>query len=134
MRPVGVALVAAALMVGQTASGQTRPELNGPSQMDINRQAAERFSMADKALNHAYRRLTRTATPEGRERLRQAQRAWLTFRDLDCDARAGARGGSFHPAAVMLCLEALTDLRTQTLRADLQCEEGDMGCGGDRED
>jgi len=67
-------------------------------------------------------------------RLRAAQRAWIAFRDLDCQARAGSRGGSFHPAALQLCLERLTDERTATLKRELACEEGDLSCGGHAQD
>lgn len=100
----------------------------------MNVQAAARYRMADAELNAAYREIMAQASPAGRHRLRAAQRAWITFRDLDCTARAGSRGGSFHPAALSLCLEAATDARTATLRREVACEEGDMGCGGHRLD
>lgn len=90
--------------------------------------------MADAELNDVYRRLMATASPDGKVRLRAAQRAWVAFRDLDCEARAGSRGGSFHPAAVSLCLETATEERTRTLRGELECDDGDMGCGGHAQD
>jgi len=31
---------------------------------------------------------------------------------------------------VSLCLEAVTDERTKVLQSELDCAEGDMGCGG----
>lgn len=120
----------AAILVASPAFGAPRPELEGPTQLDMNQQANARFRAADQELNATYRKLVAQASPGGRERLRQAQRAWVAFRDLDCAARAGSRGGSFHPAAVSLCLEAVTDARTRTLDAELHCAEGDMGCGG----
>lgn len=125
-----VAGAAAAILMAPPAFGAPRPELAGPTQLELNQQADARFKAADQELNATYRRLVAEATPGGRERLRHAQRAWIAFRDLDCAARAGARGGSFHPAAVSLCLEAVTDARTRTLDAELHCAEGDMGCGG----
>lgn len=121
--------VIAALIAG-AAIAQPRPELDGPSQADMNAQAAARHRIADKELNAVYAKLVATASPDGRQRLRSAQQAWIRFRDLDCDARAGSRGGSFYPAARLLCLETVTDDRTRTLQAELDCEEGDMGCGG----
>ncbi|TAJ73157.1 MAG: DUF1311 domain-containing protein [Phenylobacterium sp.] len=124
------ACAAAAILIGPPAFGQPRPELDGPTQLEMNQQADARFKIADRELNAAYRKLVAQASAGGRERLRQAQRAWIAFRDLDCAARAGSRGGSFHPAAVSLCLEAVTDDRTRTLQAELNCAEGDMGCGG----
>lgn len=129
MRGAALALLAAAACIAGPAAAQ-RPELDGPGQAQINGQAAARLSVADQALNAAYSRLVREASPHGRRRLRAAQLAWIRFRDLDCAARAGSRGGSFHPAAVSLCLEAVTDERTKVLQSELDCAEGDMGCGG----
>ena len=127
-----VALAALSLALAPAAQAQTRPELVGPSQRDMNEQAATRLEMANHALNQVYGKLMAAASPDGRNRLRAAQRAWVTFRDLDCDARSGARGGSFHPASVAQCLEAVTDERTRTLQSELDCQEGDMSCGGVR--
>lgn len=131
MRRRSLAACAAAIsLAALPAFGQTRPELDGPTQLDMNRQAAVRYRIADRELNQTYRQLVAQASADGRERLRLAQRAWIAFRDLDCAARAGSRGGSFHPAAVSLCLEQVTDERTRVLKAELTCADGDMGCGG----
>jgi len=92
------------------------------TQYALNMQAKARFDTADKRLNAAYKRLIGMGSPEGKVRLRQAQRDWLTFRDSDCDARAGSRGGSFYPASQLDCRAALT--------SEINCPEGDMGCGG----
>lgn len=129
-RGVLAACAMAASLAASPAFGLPRPDLDGPTQLDMNRQADARYRIADRELNAAYRRLAAQASPGGRERLRLAQRAWIAFRDLDCAARAGSRGGSFHPAAVALCLEQVTDERTRTLTAEMACAEGDMGCGG----
>ncbi len=40
----------------------------------------------DRRLNTAYAKAMKDLTPEQRERLRAAQRAWLTFREADCAA------------------------------------------------
>ena len=130
MRWLIVAAGALLVLTTPPAQAQNRPELDGRTQLEINAQAGQRFRMADDQLNAAYAKLMATASPDGRERLRAAQRAWVAFRDLDCEARAGSRGGSFHSAAVLLCREALTDERTRTLKHELACEEGDLGCGG----
>jgi uncharacterized protein YecT (DUF1311 family) len=130
MRSLIVAAGALLVLTTPPAHAQKRPVLDGPTQPEINAQASQRFSMADEQLNAAYAKLMVKASPDGRERLRAAQRAWVAFRDLDCEARAGSRGGSFHPAAVLLCREALTDERTRALKDELACEESDLGCGG----
>ncbi len=126
----GTVLLVAALLSAGPAAAQKRPELVGPTQLEIDQQAGDRQHMADRALNDTYRKLMAKASPAGRERLRAAQRAWISFRDLDCAARAGSRTGSFYPASLSLCLEDLTDQRTKTLQAELNCAEGDLSCGG----
>jgi uncharacterized protein YecT (DUF1311 family) len=128
-RPAICLLAAIALSPCATLA-QTRPPLEGRNQHEINDNAATRLRLADQALNDVYGKLMTKASPQGRLRLVAAQRAWISFRDLDCEARAGSRGGSFHPAAKALCLESLTDERTRALQAELDCAEGDMACGG----
>jgi uncharacterized protein YecT (DUF1311 family) len=129
-----IVLGAVLLLAAGSACAQTRPELNGPSQRDMNEQAAQRYRMADAELNAVWAKILNEASPGGRVRLRAAQRAWIAFRDADCAARAGSRGGSFHPAAQALCLEQVTDARTETLKAEMACAEGDMSCGGHKSD
>lgn len=130
---MGLRFLAAAAVLTLAASparAETRPDLDGPTQREINSQADRRRAMADRELNQVYTRLMAQASPDGAKRLRAAQRAWIAFRDLDCAARAGSRGGSFYPTSLSLCLEEVTDARTKALRAELDCAEGDMGCGG----
>ena len=125
--------MAALLLAAAPALAQPRPELDGPTQGDMNVQAGKRRAIADRELNQVYAKAMTQASPDGRVRLRAAQRAWITFRDLDCKARTGSRGGSFYPAALSLCLEEVTDARTKVLTAETSCEEGDMSCGGHTE-
>lgn len=133
-RPTLLGRTAALLLVASPALAAPRPNLDGPSQLDMNVQAGKRHQMADQDLNKAYAKAMAEASPDGKLRLRAAQRAWVTFRDLDCAARTGSRGGSFYPAALSLCLEEVADARTKVLEAEMACEEGDMRCGGHTED
>jgi uncharacterized protein YecT (DUF1311 family) len=51
------------------------------------------------------------------ESLREAQRAWLVFRDAHCRIDGyTARGGSMEPMLVSFCKRALTEQRTQQLK------------------
>ncbi len=50
------------------------------------------------------------------EGLREAQRAWISYRDLACAAEGVVfRGGSMEPLIVSTCLERLTRERTEDL-------------------
>jgi uncharacterized protein YecT (DUF1311 family) len=49
--------------------------------------------------------------------LRDAQRAWIPFRDAACAAEAQiARGGTAMGFVTLLCLDRLTRARTEDLR------------------
>jgi len=133
VRPRLFAAAAVLTLAAFPVLAQKRPDLEGPTQRDINVQADRRRAIADRELNQTYARLMTQASPDGAKRLRAAQRAWIVFRDLDCAARAGSRGGSFYPASLSLCLEDMTDARTKALQAELDCAEGDMGCGGHKD-
>ena len=51
------------------------------------------------------------------EMLRDAQRAWIPFRDKACAAESNlARGGTMQSMLVSSCMERLTRQRTEDLR------------------
>lgn len=89
------------------------------------------FKASDKKLNAAYGEIMKRLADDadGRKRLQTAQRAWVSFRDGECDFQtAGTTGGSIHPMLVAQCRTSLTDGRIKQLDAYLACEEGDMTC------
>jgi uncharacterized protein YecT (DUF1311 family) len=101
------------------------------SQAGMNICAAADQQAADHKLNKAYgdimKRLSDDA--EARRRLQSAQRAWIAFRDAECDfSTADSREGTIYPALYSDCLTALTNERTAQLEGYLNCEEGDMAC------
>lgn len=50
--------------------------------------------------------------------LRNAQRKWISFRDLACEVEGSvAHGGTMEPAIYFSCLERLTRQRTEDLRS-----------------
>ena len=50
------------------------------------------------------------------DRLREAQRAWITFRDKGCEAEGYAmKGGSAEPMVVLGCMRAVTLDRARQL-------------------
>ena len=127
VRRISPALAAlAAASIAGTAHGQ--------SQFEVNQQAGSQYKAADKALNATYAKLVAQASSGGKSRLRAAQRAWLKFRDSDCTAFAGSRGGSAYPMEFSLCLAARTQARTKQLQAEIDCQEGDLSCGGFKQD
>ena len=82
-------------------------------------------------MNAAYQRLMAKISENGRQALREAQRSWIAYRDLECAFDTlGTQTGSIHPMEVALCKTRLTGQRTADLNAQIDCEEGDVSCGG----
>ena len=67
----------------------------------------------------------------GKTKLIDAQRAWIKYRDAQCDFGAlSTVGGSIHPMMIARCMSALTKTQTKTLGNQLYCLNGDLPCGG----
>jgi uncharacterized protein YecT (DUF1311 family) len=103
------------------------------TQVEMNACAARDFEIADRALNIAYREAIAGARaddaeldrridqrPTSEEVLREAQRAWVTFRDAHCTLQGyqEARGGSMEPMSYNSCRTGLTRERTVQLRGE----------------
>ncbi|MBV8970950.1 MAG: DUF1311 domain-containing protein [Sphingomonadaceae bacterium] len=74
------------------------------------------FQRADARLNAVYRRALKELEPPVRARLVAAQRAWVTFRDLDCRVAAEREaGGSMAPLAIDECAIRHTLVRIDDL-------------------
>lgn len=96
------------------------------TQMDLNQCAYDDWEAADAALNDAYQEAMALLQdwdanlPEdeqgGAQALKEAQRAWITFRDKACEAEGYAmKGGSAEPLLVYGCMRLLTEERTAHL-------------------
>lgn len=116
------------LLAFPAAAMAQEPDCTAPqTQADMTQCAGIAFKMADEDLNLAYRLALKTygdfetdepeAGKGGVEALKQAQRAWITFRDAACAVEAWPyRGGSIEPMVVANCMERLTRVRTEDLR------------------
>lgn len=97
------------------------------TQLDMNICAHQAYLRADEDLNLAYGLAMDSARSmdeylqDGEvpavTLLRDAQRAWLTFRDKACEVESTlVRGGSMQPLIRSSCLERETRSRTEALR------------------
>ena len=125
---LGAAVFAFALL---SAGGVLAEDLdckNPQTQSDMTACEQQRQGSADDALNAQYKK-TRAAAVEtdkgmdsadlrGAEKaLVKAQRAWVAFRDAECEVRGfEMRGGSGEPMLVAGCTADLTDKRTKELK------------------
>ena len=97
------------------------------SQQGMNICAGEAYERADNALNAQWARVLTLygEDAESKKLLLDGQRAWLKYRDAQCDLAAfDNRGGSIWPLIHSGCLANLTRRRTKEL-ADLIAGESE---------
>lgn len=73
---------------------------------------AEELKVQDAALNAAYRQLAAGMNARQQAGLRNAQRAWIAFRDADCASRQDWEWGSMSTVAANFCMLRRTVERT----------------------
>lgn len=100
------------------------------TQSDMNICAQRDFDAADASLNQQWKLARKTMAEtdknlsddlKGAEAaLVRAQRAWLEFRDAQCESDGfSVRGGSMEPLIVLSCKAELTKTRTRQLKTML---------------
>lgn len=123
------------VLVAQPGFAQDVDCENAQTQMDMNLCAEQEWQAADAELNAVYKdaRAAMQAIdadlPEAEqgaeENLRNAQRAWVTFRDAACAAEGYAmHGGSAEPLLIYGCRAALTTERVQGLQSLIESSGG----------
>jgi len=71
---------------------------------------------SDKELNSLYQKVLTRLNPSDTQRLTEAQRLWIQYRDANCSAeRFLYEGGTALYPAYLACLEAMTRSRTKEL-------------------
>jgi uncharacterized protein YecT (DUF1311 family) len=111
--------------------------LHAQTQADMNQDACAQYKKADQLLNQTYSQVLKdyAKDPEFLTKFKQAQRAWVAFRDAHLAARfpktnKQAEYGSSYPTCRCAILTELTQQRTKELKiwAD-GIPEGDV-CNG----
>ena len=119
----------------EQGSAQANPCDSAQTQTDMNQCSGEQYSKADARLNSLYTKLTsllekdaatdrpkrKTGGKEQRQtaiqKLRAAERAWVQYRDLHCDAaRDQFEGGSMSPMVWSDCMTKITEHRIDELK------------------
>ncbi len=98
------------------------------STMEMNECADRDFAAADRVLNETYQKALAMigrddgspayTAAEWEKQFRASQRAWVAFRDADCNGLVPVEwsGGSITSYQVLSCMIELTKARTQMLR------------------
>jgi uncharacterized protein YecT (DUF1311 family) len=132
---VRLLLAAAAVVfsVSYASAQNDEPEVdcaNQITQLDMNVCAARDYETADTELNAVYKKAMDAVREMDEqvkdlgdhyvgavEALKRAQRAWIGYRDGQCElAGFEARGGSMEPMLISSCLADLTTKRTAELK------------------
>jgi uncharacterized protein YecT (DUF1311 family) len=126
----GLPVFGAILFFATISAAQDIDCTNPQDQSSMTQCAYQAWEAADKELNATWKIIVAEARdadehmktwgddgrPGHEETLRTAQRAWITFRDAQCDFEGyEARGGTMEPMIVGFCLERLTAERTKQL-------------------
>jgi uncharacterized protein YecT (DUF1311 family) len=99
------------------------------TQADLATCTAANAASADAGLNAVYKALAGRLAPADLKRLRDAQRAWIPFRDKECAFRTQPYAdGSVYATLAEACKAELTKVRLAQLQHQLQCPEGDLSC------
>jgi uncharacterized protein YecT (DUF1311 family) len=119
MTMLRIAAFAAAALLGAAVSASAGDQgdpgqdcgVSTPEMVDcLNAQTAQ----WDKKLTAAYRQALNDATPAQKEKLREAERAWIKYRDADC-AYYAAGDGSIARVEAAACMQRMTKARAEEL-------------------
>ena len=89
---------------------------NAQTQAEMNDCAAKEYRAADQKLNKLYADLSSKLEPERLAKLKEAQRAWIKFRDADCEFQAYLnKGGTIYPLVYDGCLTENANNRIKQL-------------------
>lgn len=96
---------------------KTDPCANPQTQTEMTRCAADAYKAADVVLNQVYQKLVAKLDDEEKAQLKEAQTAWLKYRDTNCEFVADQyKGGTMRPMIYAGCLADVTKNRTSELR------------------
>lgn len=94
------------------------------NQMEMNDCSYQDYKDADKQLNATYNKLVSLVAAHGKKfkaKLVASQKAWMAFRDKECDfAAALNQGGSIYPLLYNSCMTDLTSKRTEELKQHIE--------------
>ncbi|OCQ94705.1 hypothetical protein BCD67_04375 [Oscillatoriales cyanobacterium USR001] len=106
-------LSSAVAVYGQAQNVRCNPS---GSTIEMRKCASDSYKAADKKLNEVYQKYISKMSGERKNRLIEAQRAWIVFRDTTCSFEgAEALGGTLEPLLVTSCLGRVTNERTAYL-------------------
>jgi uncharacterized protein YecT (DUF1311 family) len=101
------------------------------SQADLDNCYGNLYKASDAQLNALYKQIESRLKDdtETTKLLVSAERAWMAFRDAECDfSTSGVSGGTLYGMIHTICLDRLTIKRMDDLKTYLKCQEGALDC------
>jgi uncharacterized protein YecT (DUF1311 family) len=121
---LGVLSLSCALLVASAFGqndAQKHPCDEALSQADMNQCAGREYRAADAELNKTYSRLSARLDAKAKAKLKQAEAAWINYRDANCEVEAYPNlGGSIYPFIYSGCLSRMTKARTAELQSQIE--------------
>ncbi len=127
-----VLFMASAIFLGGISLAHSQQNCGDKTnQTDMNICAGHAYSRADGELNSVYKQIAGRlkGDPDTAKLLVAAQKAWIGFRDAECNfSSSTVQGGTAYPFISNSCLYNKTRSRIQELKLYLKCTDGDMDC------
>ena len=94
---------------------------NPMTTQDMNICAGQKYKVVDRKLNQVYRQLQSRISGKQKQRMTDAQLAWIKFRDANCIYEKGEfEGGTMASYVGTSCFAGMTQKRTKELEEYLQ--------------
>ena len=126
MKLTVLALLLLTTSLSALAQNPKKPEpcADAQSQAEMNICWGNEYKAADARLNQVYRQFMAKLDEEEKVQLKNAQTAWLKYRDANCEFVGDQyKGGTMRPMIAAICLADVTDNRTKELRAQIKERE-----------
>ena len=124
-------LLLVAGLLATTGAARADECADASDQATMNACAGKALKASDAELNALYRQIQGRLKDDAEKTklLVTAQRAWVAYRDAECDfASSSVAGGSAQPMVTLECRDDRTKKRVADFKTYLSCEEGDLSC------
>ena len=100
------------------------PCADAQSQAEMNMCWGKEYKAADAKMNKTYQDFMSKLDESERMQLKNAQLAWLKYRDANCDFVADQyKGGTMRPMIAAICLADVTNARVNELKSQIKDRE-----------
>ena len=100
------------------------PCADAQSQAEMNMCWGKEYKAADAKMNKTYQDFMSKLDESEKMQLKNAQLAWLKYRDANCDFVADLyKGGTMRPMIAAICLADVTNARVNELKSQIKDRE-----------